>query len=337
MVENNFLSKKQRLELLSELKVEDKARYSDRIKVILLLDQNWTHGKIAEALFIDEGSIRNWRKRYIEGGIEELIRDDWATKRCFLSEDQLLKLSLHLEETTYTRTKDVVSYVFSKYKVRYSISGMTKLLHEMDFSYKKSKGVPAKAQREAQKSFLRKYFGIRSHGKVYFIDSTHPRHCPELGYGWIRKGKEKEVPTNSGRSRLNISGAVCVADKDVITRQSETINSASIGQLLMAIRSKNQNEKLYVVMDNARYNRSKYVKKWAKKLKIKLVYLPPYSPNLNVTERLWRFYRDNFLVNQYFEKLSDFSKSTSNFFRGIRKYRLELGTLLTDNFQIIGT
>ena len=330
-MENKFLSKEQRLELLAELKVEDKARYNDRIKVVLLLDQNWTHAKISEALFIDEGTIRNWRKRYIEGGIEELIRDDWATKRCFLSEDQLLALSLHLEETTYTKTKVVVSYVYSKYKIRYSISGMTKLFHEMEFSYKKSKGIPAKAEREAQKSFLKKYLGIRSHGKVYFIDSTHPRHCPELGYGWIKKGAEKEVPTNSGRSRLNISGAVCIADQDVIIRQSDTINSASIGQLLVAIRSKNINEKLYVVMDNAGY-RSKYVKKLAKRLKIKLVYLPPYSPNLNVTERLWRFYRDNFLVNQYLEKLSDFAKSTSNFFRGIRKYRLELETLLTDNF-----
>lgn len=335
-MENKFLSKEQRLELLAELKVEDKARYSDRIKVILLLDQNWAHAKIAEALFIDEGTIRNWRKRYVEGGIEELVRDDWATKRCFLSEDQLFELSLYLEETTYTKTKDIVCYVFSKYKIKYSISGMTKLLHEMDFSYKKSKGIPAKADREAQKTFLRQYFGIRPHGKVYFIDSTHPRHCPELGYGWIKKGTEKEVRCNSGRSRLNISGAVCVADKDIIIRQAETINGASIGQLLTAIRSKNPNEKLYVVMDNASYNRSKYVKKLAKKLKIKLVYLPPYSPNLNVTERLWRFYRDNFLINQYFEKLSDFAKSTSNFFRGIRKHRLELETLLTDSFQVIG-
>jgi transposase len=336
-VENKFLSKVQRLELLAELKVEDKARYNDRIKVILLLDEGKTYKSICEFLFIDEGTIRNWRKRYVEGGIEELVRDDWATKRCFLCEDQLLELSLYLEDTTYTKTKDIVSYVYSRYKVKYSISGMTKLLHEMNFSYKKSKGVPAKADKEAQKSFLRQYFGIRPHGKVYFIDSTHPRHCPELGYGWIKKGTEKEVPCNSGRSRLNISGAVCVADQDIIIRQAETINGASIGQLLTAIRSKNPKDKLYVVMDNARYNRSRYVKKLAKKLKIKLVYLPPYSPNLNVTERLWRFYRDNFLVNQYFEKFKDFVKSTSNFFRGIRKYRSDLETLLTDNFQTIGT
>ncbi len=64
-MENKFLSKQQRLELLAELKVEDKAKYNDRIKVILLLDQNWTHLKIAEALFLDEGTIEGEKSRQL--------------------------------------------------------------------------------------------------------------------------------------------------------------------------------------------------------------------------------------------------------------------------------
>ena len=62
-----FLDKKQRQDLLDELKIERSRRYADRIRVILLLDQKWTYKKIAEALFIDEGTIANYKKRYREG------------------------------------------------------------------------------------------------------------------------------------------------------------------------------------------------------------------------------------------------------------------------------
>ena len=76
-----FLDKKDRQELIDELKIERSRRYADRIRVILLLDQEWTYKKIAEALFIDEGSIANYRKRYKEGGLEGLILDEYCTNK----------------------------------------------------------------------------------------------------------------------------------------------------------------------------------------------------------------------------------------------------------------
>ena len=67
-----FLTPEQRSELLHELTVEDKAKYSDRIKTILLLDDGEKYADIAKFLFLDEGTIRNYRKRYVEGGISDL-------------------------------------------------------------------------------------------------------------------------------------------------------------------------------------------------------------------------------------------------------------------------
>ena len=67
------LNRKQRKELLEELKIERIRRYADRIRVILLLDQGWAYKKIAEALFLDEGTVGNYKKCYKLGGIEGLI------------------------------------------------------------------------------------------------------------------------------------------------------------------------------------------------------------------------------------------------------------------------
>ena len=85
---------------------------------------------------------------------------------------------------------------------------MTTLLHKLGFSYKKPKGVPGKAKTEEQEAFVKRYNRVKKKGLVYFADSTHPMLNPILSAGWIRKGKEYEVKTNSGRQRVNINGAI---------------------------------------------------------------------------------------------------------------------------------
>jgi len=333
-----FLEKHERINLLIELKAESNRKYADRIRVILLLDDNWTYKTICEAFFIDEGTIANWRKRYKEGGLERLFNDQYKVKKCCLSPDELELLQNHLLEITYRRTSEITKYIKDHFRVEYQNNSVRRLLKSMGFSYKKPKKTPCKADKEKQKHFLNQYHGFKSHGPVYFMDSTHPRHCPVMGYGWIKKGFDKFIPCNSGRAHLNINGAVNIKNLDIITMQSATVDKDAICELLKAIRLKNPNEdKIYVIMDNASYNRSKKVRNLSKELNIRIKYLPPYSPNLNHAERLWRFFREEVLSMKYYETLDDFSKSCSKFFRGIRKYRDQLETLFADNFQAMGT
>lgn len=333
-----FLSKDQRKELLLELKREDKARFSDRIKVILLLDEGKRYSDIADFLFLDEGTIANYRKRYIEGGIEELVDDHYKGSSHKITNDELIELQLHLITTTYQKTQHICEYVKKKYNTVYSISGMISLLHRMGFSFKKAKSVPGKANKEEQKKFIEDYEKIKSsNGKIYFADSTHPQHNPVIAYGWIKTGEEVEVKTNNGRKHLNISGAIEISSHDVIARSSERIDANSICILLRAIRDKNPFEKnITLIMDNAAYNRSWKVTTLAKKLNIKLFYLPPYSPNLNPIERLWKFMKKNVLYNQYYENFNEFESACMMFFRGIRKFKAELANLITDNFKVVG-
>lgn len=334
-----FLTQEQRSELLHELKIERHAKYSDRIKTILLLDDGEKYSDISRFLFLDEGTIRNYRKRYVEGGIFGLVTDTHSGKRCHLTDKEKKQLSSYLQSKICMDSKEVVAYIKDQFSVTYSISGVTALLHSMGFTYKKTKPVPGKANKEAQELFIEAYNRLKNkNGKIYFADSTHPHHNAVISCGWIKKGKDFEVLCNSGRHRININGAVDIHNLDVITRTCDWVNADSICELLRAIRAKNPDDKrITLIMDNAAYNRSGKVKILAKKLGISLFYLPPYSPNLNPIERLWKFMKKKVLYNRYYEHLSDFEKACMNFFRGIRKYRNELETLLTDNFQILGT
>jgi len=333
------LTSAQKSELLKELKLEDKRKYADRFRVILLLDKGWTYSKISEALFLDEGTIANYRKRYTEGGIMSLIIDEYSGKRCLLTDKQLETLSAHLQSRIHLTAKEIQDYIEKKFDVIYTLSGLTDLLHRLGFTYKKTKSVPGKANKEAQELFILEYYRLKAEGeKIYFADSAHPHHNPVISYGWIKKGEDFEIPTNSGRYKINITGAVDINSLEVITRTSDWVNAESICDLLRAIRQKNPSgEFVHLVMDNARYNRAKKVKELAEELGIILVYLPPYSPNLNPIERLWKFFKKKVLYNHYYKDFPDFEDASLKFFRYIRKYRDELSTLLSDNFEVLGT
>lgn len=334
-----FLNSQERKELLSELKIEKKRKYADRIRVILLLDQNWTYQKISEALFLDEATIANYLKRYKSGGIEELINDFYHGKKSMLSQKEQEILTKDLQSKIFPTTAAVIAHIKKKFNVQYSRGGVTELLHRLGFSFKKATPIPGKANKEEQKKFINQYNDIKSDGPVYFADSTHPEFAPSISYGWIKTGENFNVKTNSGmRKRVNICGAIEINSLDVVARSFETINHQSVCQILRAIRAKNPDEeRVSIVFDGASYNKSQKVKELAKKLKIRILYLPPYSPNLNPIERLWKFMKKNVTANRYFEEFPEFKKTLMEFFRGIRKYKPELESLITDNFQILGT
>ena len=151
--------------------------------------------------------------------------------------------------------------------VVYTIGGMTSLLHQLGFSYKKPKGVPGKAKREEQEVFIEEYNKVKEKGLLYFADSTHPMLNPVLSSGWIRKGKEFDVKTNSGRERVNINGAIELNTLSVVSRSCDRVNGKSMRGLLRAIRAKHPRERdMYIVLDNAAYNKSNRVRDLAKEL-----------------------------------------------------------------------
>ena len=107
-----FLNKIQRQELLDELKIERSRRYADRIRVILLLDEGQTYRNISHFLFLDEGTIANYKKRYREGGLEGLILDDYCTRRTKLCESEERELDIDLNDKIFASTKEVVNHIY---------------------------------------------------------------------------------------------------------------------------------------------------------------------------------------------------------------------------------
>lgn len=176
--------------------------------------------------------------------------------------------------------------------------------------------------------------------QIYFLDATHPQHNTQPEYGWILKGKENDkcIKTNSGRDRLNLNVALSLYDKTAIVLEEETINAEATINLLKAIAEKQKRGKVYIILDNAKHHHALLVRRWClHHPRFKLIFLPAYSPNLNLIERLWRFFHQRVTWNRYFETFEEFKTTTLAFFKNLKQYQTELSTLLTDNFQRLPT
>jgi transposase len=316
-------------------------RDADKIKAVYLLSLGKSAGEIAEVLMLDIDTISNYRKRYEAGGVTGLLVTHYCGSESMLSCVELEGLSAHLDVQTYLTVDAIVEYVKQTYKITYSISGMRQLLHRLNFVYKKTKTIPGKANAELQRAYL--VFleeTLNNKGKDdahYYLDGVHPQHNTQLAYGWIKKGQDKVLKSNSGRQRININGALNADTLEVIMRTDDTINTQSTLKLFeMLERNHPTANSIFITLDNAKYYKNALVYEYLKTSKIKLLFMPPYSPNLNLIERLWKFIRKTILYNQYYEKFADFRIAVMQFFENIGQHHTKLSTLLTKNFQILG-
>lgn len=312
---------------------------ADRIKTILCLNQGLSYEQIAKLLLLDETTIRRYYKEYQNTGVDGLLEDHYCGSSGYLTILQEQKLTAHLKDNIYQTVKEVILYVNNTYSKTYSIEGMTHLLHRLGFVYKKTKQIPGKVDLQKQELFKRQYQQLRNtkqpEDKIYFVDATHPQHNNMPFYGWIYKGTIKTIKANTGRKRLNLNGALNLENLDITVISEETIDTYAMMRLVLTLEEKQKTGKVYLVVDNASYNHSHELALFLEDHpRIRLKYLPPYSPNLNIIERLWRFFHQKHR-DKYFEKFKDFEETVLAFFKNINQYNQELKTLLTDSFQTL--
>ncbi len=174
---------------------------------------------------------------------------------------------------------------------------------------------------------------------LLFLDPMHQIHNNENDYAWQLKGLEgtKQVLANTGRKRLNIIGAINpVTLQPTIVLTEENCSAEVIEAFLEEVKLQYCYAKtICIILDNARYQRSSIVQTTAKFLNIDLIYLPPYSPNLNLIERLWRYFKKQVMKNKYYADYATFEQAVETFFTQFENRIEDLKSLLNFKFGII--
>lgn len=314
-----------------------------KVTVLVMLHQEYTVQMIEAALGLDDNTIRRYWEGYEQKGLDSYLADHYVPFSGKLTEAQEAQLTTHLDNHLYLDVKPVISWVEECFGVCYTISGMRDLLHRLGFVYKQTKTVPSRADEEAQVEFVEKVLPAlleqanSGEAVVYYADGCHPTHNTKTGRGWIRKGFDFEVDCNSGRQRLNINAAVnALKPQQVVYDLADSINAQSTRRLCSQLLHKHPKKLIYLICDNARYNRNKILQQWARRQRVAFIFLPPYSPNLNIVERLWRLLRKEVINSIYYDCYAKFRQNIVNFLDNTKAYKLELQSLLTLNFRTVG-
>jgi transposase len=333
-----LLTPEQRNLLLVRHRGERDRRVADRIKAVLLRDDGWSYERSGEALFLSDEAVRKHIEDYI--GKAKLKPENGGSEPK-LNGEQTQKLLAHLDEKIYVDVKDICDYVWTTFGELYSRSGMTQWLKRNGFSYHKPAVAPAKADAEKQKAFIALYEELKKNmaegEKIVFMDSVHPTHQMRPVCGWIRKGTRKELPTNAGKKRMNIVGALGLEDMALLTQEFETVDHEAIILFLKNLQIRMPTATaINVVLDCAGYHTCPAVMAYVKTSRIRLHYLPPYSPNLNVIERCWKIMHEHVTNNRYYPTFKTFADAVLEF---LTKTFPEKACLwrdrLSDNFTAI--
>jgi transposase len=335
------LNRSERVLLWEAHKEADSKYLADRIKCILHVDEGKSVAAIAQLLYVSEATIKLWIREYQEKKFDDFINDTRGGRKSRLSQEQRDVLFKWIDETHPGYATEVIQKVKEDFGIGYSEEGIRKILHGLGFVCKKARLVPRHPPQEVQEQFIAEYKKLRENveknDQIYFVDAAHLIFNTEAGNAWILKGKEFELCAQTGRKRINEFGAYSPIDNSVLVVENETVcNATTVIELFEKMKKENPKAKtIHVFLDNVRYHHACLVKEFAQETKIELHYLPPYAPNLNLVERLWRLLRKKVKRNKYYSDFHAFVAAIHDFFFDITNDKTELCPLITENFEVI--
>jgi transposase len=309
-----------------------------KMEVVYLKSQGLPHRDICRLARISENTLRTYLRQFQEGGIERLKQTDWDGPVSELSGHRRA-IEEHFRNNPPRSTSQAAADIERLTGIRRGPTQVRKFLKGLGLKFRKLGMIPAKADPAEQAKFLDERLGPRLRQArrlkrvVCFVDAAHFVHGTFLGYLWCFARLLIRGP--SGRKRFNVLGAIDAVTRQLTTVTNETtIDAAAIGELLRKLSDRYPGLPMSLVLDNARYQRCEPVRALAAELRIELLYLPSYSPNLNLIERLWKFVKKEVLTCRYHEDFTRFKAAIVECLEQVEgKHKEAIASLLTLKFQ----
>jgi transposase len=345
------LTEKQRQEIEALRRTVNDRRLFQRLSALLWIDDGCTREEAGRRLGVTSRQVGEWLRTFRNRGLQELCTLHYRGDPGKLKPAQIDQLKAAVAKGVFHNAVQVCDWIRETFGVSYSRSGVKELLRRCGASYHKVSGFFWKANRVKQKQFVQKY---RRHQREqrqaaaagdeirhYFVDACHPIWGLEMLYScWLLLGQRYYVGVGSGRKRLNILGAYCREDHDYVDirlhKQGDNINGERFVELMTKMLAKHPRVKKFILyLDNAAYFKKPLVQEWlSQHPQFHLVHVPPYSPNLNLIERLWKFLRKK-AFQRWHKSFEEMQQAVAEVLDNLKDYQAELNTLMTDRFSIL--
>lgn len=285
-----------------------------------------------------KNTVKAYLKQYKQGGIEAISALNFRQATSSLAPFEA-KIRTYFENKMPSSIKQICHDIHQLTGVLLQRTAVSDYIKSLGVKFLKTASIPAGAKPEVQREYHDKELQPRIQeardGKrtLYFMDAAHFVLGAFLSFVWCFS--RPLVRTPSGRQRFNVLGAINATSHELLTVTNDAyITATQVCELLRKI-SKSSDLPITIILDNARYQKCAVVTELATQLKIELLYLPTYSPNLNLIERLWKHLKKTCLNSTYYADFASFKQAIQHFLDSTATLHKEaLDSLLTLKFQL---
>jgi transposase len=319
-------------------------RVQRKLEVLWLKYHGLPHERIATLAGASRSLVQRTLAEFRKGGLDE-VRRDRSPRPTSALDAHAASLEEHFRRHPPRSVKEARQVIADRTGIRRGLSQVRAFLKRLGLKLRKVAAVPVPPKQtldehvQTQRAFrdeqLEPLLSEARAGQrdVYFVDAAHFVYGSLLGWVWCLL--RCCIRAASGRQRYNVLGALhAVSHRLIHVTNHDYINAASVCDLLRAVAAAGVGRPITLVLDNARYQKCDVVRTLARRLGIHLLYLPSYSPNLNLIERLWKFVKKECLQSVHHANYAAFTAAIEDCLQGLpTKHKGALKTLLTHKFQ----
>jgi transposase len=314
------------------------------MEILWLKHHGFNHDRIATLAGCSRSTVQRTLAAFLEGGLD-LLRQVHLKEAHSELDDHRICLEQFFKAHPPRSLKQARHEIEQQTGIRRGLTQVRHFLQRLGMEPRKVGAIPippkstlpehAKTQAEFKNNKLEPRLEEARQGKrqVYFVDAAHFVFAPFLGVLWCVVRLFIRSPC--GRKRYNVLGALdAITHKLIQVSNHSYINAESVCLLLRAVTEAATGVPITLVLDNARYQKCALVQNLAKELGIELLYLPSYSPNLNLIERVWKFVKGQCLRSTYYDSYDKFTAAIQGCLDELPgKHKAAMDSLLTHNFQ----
>ena len=286
-----------------------------------------------------EKTVRRKIKTMNSKGFEVVFARKTGVGRKSRTTSTLKKIEEDLDTHDYRCTRQIRHMLSTVFKIDLCLSSIRSFLKKLGYKFLRCGSLPAKADPVAQRKFYDEVLQPLMHKAsqdecgLHFMDSHFIFGIGHMGSVWSKV--RRFIKTFSGRKRWNVLGCMNFVTKEVLTVSNDTyITATQVIEMLQKVAENSDGKPQYVILDNAKYQHCAAVMDMAKKLVIELRFLPPYSPNLNLIERLWKYVKKE-LSTSYFTCFEEYKAEIAGILSETHtKRKGEMDTLIGEEVQL---
>ncbi|WP_240418716.1 IS630 family transposase [Paenibacillus periandrae] len=318
----------------------DKRLYERYLAVRLHLEGH-SFAEISRLLGLVRQTISLYWQGYQEKGLEGLFMKHSPGKPPRLNEEQLDQLAELLIskqpvdvgfEARYTWTLPLIaSWIEREFDIIYSVRGVSKVLKRSGFSFTKATYTLAKADQEAQTAFrdvtfpeLKRKLGDGAIDHLLFEDESMIRAYQALQYSWFPRGQQRKVKTYGRHEGAKLFGAINYETGQVHHREEEIADLSAWIRFLSDLLKAYPTGKIVMILDNSRIHHAAGLRAFLQEHpRLQLVFLPPYSPELNLMEGVWKWLKSDVINNVFFSKFYRIRLHVTAFMKRLNKHPMQ--------------